>query len=196
MFYDFGINDADYNVYKTEKVGSKSHIVWQCPIYRDWYAMLKRAYDNKLQVTYDDVTVCNEWRSFMKFREWVLTQPNKNWQNCALDKDLLCKGNKVYSPQTCCYVDKAINSFLTDRRHSRGEYPIGVTWHKHRKCFVAQCSNPFGVTDYEKRGYIGGFDSEIDAHLAWKSKKHEYACKLADIQDDERIASALRRYYL
>lgn len=196
MFCNFGTNDADYNVYKTERVGSKLKIIWQCPIYRDWYAMINRVYGSNSLPSYNDNSICDEWGSFMKFREWVLSQPNKDWQNCSLDKDILFKGNTVYSPEKCCYVDQLVNSFITDRGAVRGQFMLGVTWHKHRKCFVAQCANPFGVTPYEKRGYIGGFATEQEAHLAWKAKKREYAYILAEMQDDKRIADALRGYYI
>jgi len=35
----------------------------------------------------------------------------------------------------------------------------------------------------------------LDAHLAWKQQKHEYACLLADLQEDSRVADALRQRY-
>lgn len=198
MLSNWGVNDAEYNVYVTTKVEGKTVIVWQCPIYRDWYSMINRAYgDTKGNKSYVNVTVCEEWKYFSNFRKWVLEeQPNKNWESCCLDKDLLVKGNKIYSPNTCAYISVGVNSFLTDRKADRGKYLLGVTFHKHRKCFVAQCANPFGITAYEKRGYIGGFDTEIDAHLAWKAKKHEYACMLADLETDPRVINALKEYYL
>ena len=87
--------------------------------------MLDRAYSDKYkqrQPTYRDVTVCEEWHSFMRFRAWMVEQ---DWEGKELDKDILFQGNKVYSPDTCVFVDKAVNLFLTDCAASRGEWPLG-----------------------------------------------------------------------
>ena len=75
--------------------------------------MLGRAYSNKykqIQPTYEGVTVCEEWHFFMRFRAWMM-------QDCEgkhLDKDILFEGNKVYSPDTCVFVDGVVNTFLND----------------------------------------------------------------------------------
>ena len=47
-----------------------------------------------------------------------------------LDKDILVKGNKVYSPETCCFVPQEINSLLVTSVRSRGDQPIGVSYNK------------------------------------------------------------------
>ncbi len=193
--YGVGINDADYAVYRTEKENGKSKIIWQCPYYRDWCSMLSRAYSTNRGVTYQNVKVCDEWKHFTNFKRWVITQPNKDWENSSLDKDFIGDGI-TYSPENCVYISKKLNGFITDRTNDRGLYLVGVTWHKHRKIFVAQCANPFGVSNYEKRGYIGGFVTEEEAHEAWRSKKHEYSCKLAEYEKDPRVVNVLRTRYL
>ena len=68
---------------------------------------------------------------------------------------------------------------------------IGVCWKAANKKFEAQCSNPFS----KDRGYLGLFDNELEAHKTWQAKKHEHACRLADIQGDPRAAEALRKRY-
>lgn len=187
LVYGVGVNDADYHVYRTEN----GEIVWTCPCYVVWYGMFRRSYSSiykEGQPTYEGVTVCEEWHSFMNFRAWMETQ---DWKGKELDKDILVQGNKVYSPNTCVFVDKVVNAFLTDRAAARGEWPIGVCWHSSSNKFSAQCSNP--IT--KKRGHIGLFDCPNQAHLAWKKRKHELACQLADIQTDKRVAEALRTRY-
>lgn len=182
-----GVNDADYSIAKTEN----SKIVWRCPYYRTWTNMLDRAYSDKYkqrQPTYRDVTVCEEWHSFMRFRAWMVEQ---DWEGKELDKDILFQGNKVYSPDTCVFVDKAVNLFLTDCAASRGEWPLGVCWHERGKKFMSRCCNPFT----NEPEYLGLFHCQNQAHLAWKARKHELACRLADIQTDERVAEALRIRY-
>lgn len=86
----FGISDADYVVCPT--IGGKQ--VW-CQYYRKWKSMLLRQTPKewKRHTTYKGCKVCEEWRSFMAFRKWMMTQ---DWQGKQLDKDLLGDG-KLYS---------------------------------------------------------------------------------------------------
>lgn len=187
LVHGVGVNDADYPVYKTEN----RKIVWQCPYYRTWLDMLKRAYSAKLKKkypSYEGVTVCKEWHSFMRFRAWMLAQ---DWKGNELDKDILFQGNKVYSPDTCVFVDGVVNLFLTDRAASRGEWPIGMHWNEQNQKLRSQCRNPFT----KKLESLGYFTCPDQAHQAWKKRKHELACQLADIQTDERVANALRNRY-
>mgnify|MGYP001060963088 CR=1 FL=1 len=182
-----GVNDADYCVHKYEN-GNKT---WVCAYYQTWASMLERAYSDKCKQkhpTYNDVTVCEEWHSFMRFRAWMETQ---EWKGKHLDKDLLVPGNKVYSPDTCVFVDSVVNNFLTDCAAARGEWPIGVCWYERYHKFRGQCRNPF-TKKYEHLGY---FTCPNQAHLAWKKRKHQLACQLADIQSDQRVAEALRIRY-
>ena len=189
-----GVNDADYNVYKHAVVDGKRKIVWRCPFYATWVNMLKRCYSEKYQLkfpTYKGYSVCSEWFTFSTFKKWMETQ---DWQGKQLDKDLLKEGNKVYSPEHCIFVDRKINMFVIDRGNDRGEYMLGVNWHKHAGKFVSHCSNPFTG----KREHLGYFTNELDAHLAWKACKHELACQLTESEycNDPRLAEALKTRYL
>ena len=47
-----------------------------------------------------------------------------------LDKDVLCKGNKVYSPETCVFVPHTINTLILSCKKIRGKYPLGVSLDK------------------------------------------------------------------
>ena len=195
LIYGWGINDVDYDVYKTEIVHGKQKIVWVCPYYRKWRHILERCLDLKLQQkcpTYKFCTVCDEWRYLSNFIRWVNSQPNKGWQSCQPDKDILFEGNKCYSPETVVFISGKVNNFILDSGKSRGGYMIGVSYYPKRKKnpYLANCNNPFGG-----KGYIGGFSTELEAHKAWQAKKHEYACMLADMQEDTRVAKALRERY-
>jgi hypothetical protein len=112
--------------------------------------------------------------------------------NCQPDKDFLVQGNKHYSPETVVFIPKKVNLFITDSGKVRGDYMIGVSYLPNKKInpYHARCSNPFSGSRY-----IGVHPTELEAHLAWQAKKHEYACMLADEQEDERIASRLREMY-
>jgi hypothetical protein len=108
-----------------------------------------------------------------------------------LDKDLLVKDNKVYSPETCVFVSRQVNMFLIDRGASRGKYKLGCHWLKRDSKYMALCSNPFTL----KNEYLGLFITEDEAHQSWLSKKLEHAYNLAAIQTDERIARAIISRY-
>lgn len=167
-----------------------------CPIYTDWQSMLQRGFSPLLKSkrpTYEGVTVCEEWKYFSVYRKWVLEeQPNKDWINCVPDKDLLSGSSKIYSPNTVVYISGKINCFIIDRGNDRGKYMIGVGERRPNGKYRSYCSNPFtGKT----REHLGYFTTELEAHLAWQSKKHEYACIFAEQQDDPRVADALRKRY-
>ena len=198
LVYGVGINDANYNIEKdlvliSELTGKKIRKkIWACPFYKAWARMLERCYSEKFHKTrntYKGCAVCEDWKKFSNFKKWMEQQ---DWTGKQLDKDLLIPGNKIYSPETCVFVDKAINLFMTDCKASRGKFPIGVAFVTRDKVFQASCSNPLA----KKKDYLGTFDCPIKAHLAWRKRKHEIACMLADMQKDERIASALRKRYL
>jgi len=115
----------------------------------------------------------------------------QDWEGKEIDKDILVKGNKIYSPETCVFVDRAINLFLTDNGARRGICPIGV--HIDSGGYIiGQCSNPFSSS---RNARLGVYITAAAAHQAWKKRKHELACKLADLQTDERVANTLRARY-
>ena len=182
-----GINDADY---KTQDVINGRKVA--CKFYQTWRNMIARCYDSKYQKnqpTYLGCTVSSDWLVFSRFKNWMETQP---WQGCELDKDLLHTGNKIYSPETCVFVDRVTNGFMVDCGAVRGDWPIGVYFNAKPRKFHSQCRNPFT----KKRDYLGLFDCPNKAHQAWKKRKHELACQLADLQTDPRVAQALRTRYL
>lgn len=186
LVYGVGVNDADYVV--CPSVNGKQVM---CPFYMVWKSMLERCYSPKLQAkrsTYVGCIVCEEWLTFSNFKAWMETQ---DWHGKEPDKDILFVGNKIYSPATCVFVDSLTNTFISDSGATRGEWPIGVSFHKRRRKFEANCNNPFT----NRKEFIGYFACPNEAHLAWRKRKHELALQLADMQTDERVAAALRVRY-
>lgn len=141
-------------------------------IYTTWRNMLRRCYDKtyqEVQPTYKDVTVCEEWKCFQIFAEWVEENYKEGFQ---LDKDILIKGNKIYSPETCCFVPQEINNLFTKRSNHRGEYPIGV----QKVC------NNFQVR-FVKSGVqicLGVFNTIFEAFQAYKTAKEAHIKEVAD----------------
>ena len=100
-----------------------------------WYSMLRRCYSDKSKKkypTYEGCEVSDNFKSYEYFYDWCHKQigfGNEGDENpFHLDKDLLSKGNKVYSESTCVFIPKDINLLLTKSTASRGEHLIGVHW--------------------------------------------------------------------
>lgn len=181
--YGVGIVDIDYVVQRT--VGGKRV---SCNFYSVWKSMITRCYSENYKnrfPSYRGCTVCEEWLLFSNFKVWMEKQ---DWEGKHLDKDILVKGNKTYSPDFCVFVPESLNMFLLDRSRRRGKYPLGVSWHKGTGKFAARCDNPFT----RQRESLGYFTCEFKAHEVWKARKHELACEYAKIQEDVRISEALR----
>lgn len=106
-----------------------------------WRQMLERCYSTKLQKrepTYKDCTICEEWLILSNFKKWFEDPVNGYKDGYELDKDILIKGNKVYSPSTCCFVPHKINQLLVKKRQRRSNLPIGVYYRKDINRFQAK----------------------------------------------------------
>lgn len=153
--------------------------------YTTWDNMLARCYSGEYQKTkpsYVGCYVCDDWLNFSEFKKWFDENYVEGWQ---LDKDLIDIKNKMYSPSTCVFIPGWLNSFNNDCRRSRGELVVGVN--RHRGRYKANCCVD-GV-----QTYLGLFDTEIDAHRAWKKRKLENLGNLRERIDsiDPRIYSSI-----
>lgn len=141
-------------------------------VYRDWANMILRCYSEKyrhITPTYADVTVCEEWHNFQNYAEWSSGQYKEDdWE---LDKDLLIKGSKIYSPSTCVYVPQEINTLLINNKTKRGDLLIGVGRSKNR--FRAR------IVRYGKLVHLGCFATEIEAYYCYKKAKERYVKEVA-----------------
>ena len=194
LIYGFGVNDAPYPVHETEKIGGVFRVVWICPYYVKWTGIIERVFSEKYhksKPSYVGCTIEPAWKYFTEFVRWVDSQPNKDWQNCEPDKDFLSEQGKHYGPNTVVFLPNNVNSFIADRKRGRGQHMLGVHFQQRSGKFVAQCCDPFKQNSRQ----IGYFDNELEAHKAWQAKKHEDACQLADLQEDPRVAKALRERY-
>lgn len=94
-------------------------------LYIRWAHMLERCGEYK---NYKDVSVCTSWYNFQNFASWSIKQAGYS-RNSQLDKDLLIKGNRVYSPDTCCYVPHRVNSLVIKSSGVKEDgLPCGVIW--------------------------------------------------------------------
>lgn len=185
--YGFGINDANNPV---QPVVNGKHVV--CPFYSKWTDMLRRCYSksyHKNHPTYANCTVHPDWHLFSNFKAWMEQQ---EWQGKHLDKDLLAPGNRLYGPDVCIFIENSLNTFLVSQKKSIRDTLVGVRWHKKARKYTATCSNPFT----KKNEHLGLFTCQLKAQEAWRKRKHELACQLADMQKDHRVAKALRVWFI
>jgi hypothetical protein len=156
--------------------------------YKAWNNMFERCYNNSLNrnPTYKDVTVCNEWHNFQNFAKWY----EENWkpwmEGWHLDKDILLKGNKIYSPETCCFVPNEINRLFTRvDNYKKGVYKSGIN-------FVALIS----LKEGDK--YMGTFKTVEEAIEVYKKAKEVYIKEIANEWKDKidtKVYDAMCNYY-
>lgn len=147
--------------------------------------MMNRCYNKKVlkrQPTYKDKYVCEEWRNFQNFAKWF----DENYYECdgermELDKDILCKGNKIYSPDTCVFVPRKINQIFNKNQNIRGEYPIGVRFRKDCNKYETRCSMYDYKTSKYKIFHIGYFKTVEEAFDSYKEFKERYIKNVANI---------------
>ena len=160
-----------------------------------WYSMLRRCYsDNskKKRPTYEGCEVSDKFKSYEYFYEWCHSQIGFGVEGWHLDKDLLVKGNKVYSEDSCVFLPSEINSLLTKRTASRGEYLIGVSWYSKSRTFIAQVNKNKG-----KPEHLGYFKTELEAFEAYKQAKESFIKEQANNWKDKidiRAYNALMNY--
>lgn len=153
-----------------------------------------------LQPTYEDATVCDEWLNFQNFAEWcnkqkLFNDKDDKGKSYQLDKDILVKGNKLYSPETCCFVPREINNLFTLRNKCRGELPLGVVkfYVKSKQSFRYMVSfSFFGSTKSGKT-----FDTPEEAFYCYKNAKESYIKSLAEKWKDHiepKVYTALLCY--
>lgn len=144
--------------------------------YNLWSNMLKRCYSDeysKLHPTYIDCKVSDNFKNYSYFYEWCHRQEgfHLGWE---LDKDLLFIGNKVYSEYTCAFIPTEINRVLNKNKNVRGDYPMGVLFHKASQKLTAS------ISINGKRKHLGLFTDATEAFNVYQKAKREYLIVLAN----------------
>lgn len=181
-----GINDFDAKVTENRK---------NLKEYRLWTSMLQRCYSpiiHEKRVHYADCMVSENFKSYSYFYEWCQKQIGFDKDDYQLDKDIMIRGNKLYSEDTCCFVPRDINVLFTNRKALRGKYLIGASLQKRTGRFQASCKDGTG-----KLKYLGIFPTQEQAFEAYKSFKESIVKRLANEYKgliDDRVYHALMNY--
>lgn len=125
--------------HSTDKINPKGTLPYQT-----WRGMFERCYDSKRHInapTYKSCKVDPYFHNFQNFAQWY---DENLWSNdcTVLDKDLLVKGNKIYSPNTCSLVDRRLNNMLFSFTKNKG-IPIGVSYNKKGNVYEVQCDGEY-----------------------------------------------------
>ena len=142
------------------------------PVYNVWRTLLGRVCTEKHREqfpAYADCKVCDEWLCYQNFAKWW----NENMYHVGtermhLDKDILIKGNKLYSPDTCLIVPQRINMLFLQKPNKYG-LPNGI--------------KPTCGGEYEARynhKYLGLYVSIKEAEVAHEKAKREAIKEVAE----------------
>lgn len=144
--------------------------------YDTWRAMLTRCYDKtekERHPTYKDVSCVDEWLNFDIFFNWIIQQENylawKEDKLSCLDKDILKRNNKVYSPETCLLVPFKINSLFINIHNNKNGLPSGVYLHECK--YTSSVS--YMVNNIKRKKFLGYFNSADEAFNAYKIEKEK-----------------------
>ena len=92
----------------------------------------------------------------------------------CLDNDILYKGNKIYSRETCIFVPERINLLFTKRDNDRGDCPVGVT---------PNSSGNYQVHCNDKNGKVvplGTYSTKEEAFYRYKQYKEKVIKEVID----------------
>lgn len=164
-----------------------------------WGSMLGRCSQNvqAANPSYIGVSCSENFKSYTFFYEWCQTQvgfrnKDDNGNSWQLDKDILVKGNKLYSEDTCVFLPRNINTLTTNSRSTRGVHRLGVSFNTRLNKFQSRCHDGTG-----KQKGLGYHPTEEDAFQAYKVYKEALIKQIANeykSQLDPRAYDALLNY--
>lgn len=145
--------------------------------YQTWVNMLKRCYDIKYQErfpTYKGCEVCDEWKCYADFKKWYDYNIYEiNGERVCLDKDILIKRNKTYSPETCLLVPESINMLFTTQ-NKNNNLPKGVCWYKKFNKYGAY------INIDGKKKTLGYFDNISEAKESYLKARNMELKRVAE----------------
>ena len=131
------------------------------------------------------------FKSFENFELWCEKQFGFNEVGFRLDKDILLKGNKMYSPSTCAFVPYEVNGLFVIQKQNRGKLPVGVSFNTTSSRYVVRMS----TNSHCK--HLGAYDTAEEAFQAYKQAKEDYIKEVANKwrdRIDPRVYEALMNW--
>lgn len=189
----YGVGYIGEGKYKCKENGKPTRV------YYTWQNMMQRCYDEKLHEkhpTYIGCKICEEWHNFQNFARWYKESYYAiKGERMELDKDILCKGNKIYSSETCIFVPQTINSLFIKSDKSRGESVIGAS-PKNDK-YVVRCHIINPKTGKSKQEHLGVYETQEKAFEVYKYYKEKNIKEVADYYKEhipQKLHNAMYEY--
>lgn len=170
-----------------------------------WVEMLRRCYSETYRSktdAYVGCIVCNDWLNYSEFKKWFHSNKNslmrdENGSFWHLDKDVLVRGNKVYSPDTCCFIPQEVNKVAVKPKrkltHQGLPEGVGVIKPKTKGSKVGYTARAHsGTTDKDR--YLGYYDTPERAFKVYKYAKEAHIKSLAEKwkgKIDDKVYQAL-----
>jgi hypothetical protein len=131
-------------------------------------------YQQRKHARYAGCYMSDDFWDFQKFVRWFQQQKGYEQGGYHLDKDLLVRGNKCYSSETCCYIPAMLNMFLVNQHSSKSNHMIGAHYHTR----LSKWGSSLSVNGEIK--FLGYFESELDAHREYVVEKELEAKRWAN----------------
>lgn len=166
-----GIGYNSGGVYKRTEHGKPTKV------YLLWLGIFNRCYSDyqlERRPSYKGCTIDERWHDFQDFAKWC-DEHKYSDMGYQLDKDILVVGNKVYSPETCCFVPSELNTLCNAYLNARGEHPQGVYWNKRAKKYLSR------IRIHGKHKHLGYFDCPKEAHQAYVIAKEAHVKVMANL---------------
>ena len=154
--------------------------------YRHWTHMMDRCCNKKVS------NLSDYFHNFQNFAEWCEENYYEiDGEKMCLDKDILIKNNRTYSPNNCMFVPDRINTLFCKTDKSRGSYPVGCSYNKERDMIEVHCST------LDKRKFLGYYNTIEEAFNSYKTFKESYIKQVADEYKDlipQKLYEAMYNY--
>lgn len=151
--------------------------------YSVWRGMIDRCYNSNSKQYHcyggRGVTVCEEWHNYSNFEKWYDTNfyTLESGERVEIDKDILVDDNKIYSPTTCIFAPKQINTMFIDggsSKKKKNDLPIGVYYDKEKKKYRSE------IDIKGKAKKLGTFNTPEEAEAVYLKAKSEYIKQMAE----------------
>lgn len=134
-------------------------------VYKSWSHMINRCY-NKKDNRYRfygkmGVRVCEEWHNFSNYAKWYYNNLYPSKEPLSVDKDIINRDKKIYSPDTCIIVPRRINQMFI-KISTDGKEKLGINKRENGK-YRAKIA----------RKNIGTYETKEDAIIVYKKAYKE-----------------------
>ena len=161
-------NPYDKSVFGYGYIGEGKHLTrisstLKHPYYNIWISMIERCCceDKRWKhPAYGGCSICDEWLCYQIFSDWC----DKHYydiktERMHIDKDILVNGNRVYSPDTCCFVPQRINMIFMEKTN-KWNLPSGISLSYNNKY----------ITSYNGK-HLGSFNTLDEAIVTHDAEK-------------------------